>query len=178
MIPRVVQINVSQGGIPKRPIQAGRVLRDRIEGDNWNDLRYHGWPDQAICLFSLELIKELKAEGFALFPGALGENLTTEGIDFHGIHLGDVYRVGKEVEIRVTKIRAPCRTIAVYGENIIKAIYDLEVKKGNVRTPKWGRSGFYAEVLNEGLVYPGDGIVQIADRAHLATHQQQHSITS
>ena len=158
----VVQINISSGGIPKKPVPLGRVVFGKIEGDNWNDHRYHGWPDQALCLFSVELIEELKAEGFPLFPGALGENLTTRGLDFHRIRLGDVYSVGPEVEIRITKIRVPCKTITVYGGGIMKATYDLDVRAGNVETPKWGRSGFYAEVLKEGVIHPGDSM-QLAE---------------
>ena len=153
MTPHVVQINISPGGIPKKPVSAGRVVFGKVEGDDWNDRRYHGWPDQALCLFSVELIEELKAEGFPLFPGALGENLTTGGLDYHKVRIGEVYRIGKEVEIRITKIRVPCRTISVYGEGILTAMYDLDVKKGNVDTPKWGRSGFYAEVLKEGMIH-------------------------
>ena len=175
MTPRVIQINISQGGVPKRPVSSGRVLRDKVEGDNWNDRRYHGWPDQAICLFSLELIEELKEEGFPLFPGALGENFTTEGLDFHRVRLGDVYRVGKESEIRITKIRVPCRTITVYGEGIMRATYDLEVKSGNVHSPKWGRSGFYAEVLKEGLVHPGDAMVLLTGSYPMPGAEEQLS---
>lgn len=158
MTPHVVQINISPGGIPKKSVPVGRAVFGRIEGDDWNDRRYHGWPDQAVCLFSVELIEELKIEGFPLFPGALGENLTTRGLDFHKVRIGEVYRVGAEVEIGITKIRVPCRTITVYGEGIMKTMYDLEVKEGNVHTPKWGRSGFYAEVLKEGVIHPGDPV--------------------
>jgi MOSC domain-containing protein YiiM len=170
MTPRVVQVNISAGGLPKRPIPVGTVTFSKVEGDNWNDRRVHGWPDQAICLFSIELIEELKAEGFPLFPGAMGENFTTEGLDFRAVRLGNVYRVGSEVEIRITKIRVPCKTITVYGEGIIKATYDLEVKHGNVNTPKWGRSGYYAEVLKEGSVHPGDLMV-LVDEITSMTHQ-------
>jgi MOSC domain-containing protein YiiM len=173
MTPRVIQINVSTGGVPKSPISAGRVTFSKVEGDDWNDRRFHGWPDQAICLFSLELIEELKGEGYPLFPGALGENFTTEGLDFRAVRLGDVYHIGSDAEIRVTKIRVPCRTITVYGEGIIKAIYDREVKGGNVNTPKWGRSGYYAEVLKEGSVYPGDQIVLLENRASTAHQSSQ-----
>ena len=163
MNPHVVQINISSGGIPKKPVPFGRVVFGKVEGDDWNDRRYHGWPDQALCLFSVELIEELKAEGFPLFPGALGENLTTKGLDFHKVRIGEVYRVGQEVEIRITKIRVPCRTITMYGEGIMRATYDPEVKRGNVNTPKWGRSGFYAEVLKEGVIHSGDQIDLMGD---------------
>jgi MOSC domain-containing protein YiiM len=157
--PRILQVNISQGGIPKKPIPAARITFSRVEGDDWANKRVHGLPGQAVCLFSLELIEELKAEGFPLFPGALGENLTTEGIDFRRIRIGDVFRAGEEAEIRISRIRVPCRTITVYGEGIREATYDAEVKQGNVETPRWGRSGYYAEVLREGTVRPGDPLV-------------------
>jgi MOSC domain-containing protein YiiM len=153
---RIVQVNVSPGGVPKHAVGEARVFFDRVEGDGWNDTKHHGLPGQALCLFSMELIAELREEGFPLFPGALGENFTTEGIDYRRIHPGDRFRAGSELEIRITKIRQPCRTIAVYGETLLRAIFDAEVKAGNTSSRKWGRSGYYAEVLKEGTVRTGD----------------------
>ena len=37
---------------------------------------FHGGPERALCLFSLERILELQAEGHPIFPGAAGENIT------------------------------------------------------------------------------------------------------
>jgi MOSC domain-containing protein YiiM len=155
---RVLQINVSPGGVPKKPIPEGRVTFTHVAGDDWDDKKHHGLPGQAICLFSAELIEELRQEGFPLFPGAMGENFTTEGLEYRRVRLGDTYSVGSEVTIRITKIRRPCRTITVYGEGIIKATYDAAVRAGDTSAPKWGRSGYYAEVLREGVVRPGDPI--------------------
>jgi len=156
--PHLIQVNISQGGVPKYSVPEGRVTLTRVEGDDWNDKKFHGLPGQAICLYSLELIAELTREGFPIFPGALGENFTTEGLEYHSVRIGQTWRVGNEVVIRITKVRGPCRTITVYGEGILRAIYDSEVKRGNVHSPKWGRSGYYAEVLREGTVRPGDPI--------------------
>jgi MOSC domain-containing protein YiiM len=161
--PYLVQVNISAGGVPKEPVERARVRFDRLEGDDWNDKKHHGRPGQAVCLFSLELIEELKREGFPLFPGAMGENFTTSGLDFRTMRLGQVYQVGHEVEIRITKVRTPCRTITVYGEGIIRATYDAEVKAGDTGSPKWGRSGYYAEVLREGTVRAGDHIRLLAN---------------
>ena len=163
MTPRILQINVSQGGVPKRPIPEGEISFERVRGDDWNDKKHHGVSGQALCLYGVELIRELRHEGYPLFPGALGENLTTEYLDYRNVRIGQIYAVGREVLIRITKVRVPCRTIAVYGQGIIKALYDAEVKKGNIHTPKWGRSGFYAEVLQVGTVYPGDPMVLQSD---------------
>ncbi len=153
---RLIQVNVSRGGVPKLPVEQAGVFFDHIDGDSWNDVKHHGLHGQAVCLFSLELIAELKAEGYPVFPGALGENFTTEGVDYRGVRLGDKFRVGNEVEIRITKVRRPCRTITIYGEGIIRATFDAGVRAGDPSSPRWGRSGYYAEVLKEGLVRPGD----------------------
>ncbi len=162
MGPRLVQINISPGGVPKHPVPEGRITFSRVEGDDWNDKKNHGLTGQAICLYSVELIDELQKEGFPIFPGALGENFTTEGINYHSVRIGHTWQVGKEVVIRITRVRGPCRTITVYGEGILRAMYDIEVKRGNVLTPKWGRSGYYAEVLQGGVVRPGDPITTLS----------------
>ncbi len=160
MFPHLLQVNVSAGGVPKRPIERGRVTLSRIEGDDWNDRKHHGLPGQAVLLFSSELLEELRHEGYPVFPGALGENLTTRALDYRALRPGDVLSIGPHVEIRITKVRVPCRTLAVYGEEILRTLYDDQVRSGDVTSPKWGRSGFYAEVLKEGWVRPGDPIEQ------------------
>ena len=157
----IVQINVSPGGVPKRPINRGTVTRERILGDDWNDKRHHGLPGQALCLFSLETIEELVREGYPVFPGALGENLTTSGLDYRTVRPGQQYAIGAEVRIRITKVRQPCRTIAVYGPSLLRALFDPEVKRGSTDSPRWGRSGFYAEVLREGTIAPGDPLYPV-----------------
>lgn len=159
---RLAQVNVSRGGVPKLPVEQARVFVNHVDGDSWNDVKHHGLDGQAVCLFSLELIAELKAGGYPLFPGALGENFTTEGIDFRRVRLGDRFRVGNEVEIRITKVRRPCRTITIYGKGIIRATFDADVRAGKPSSPRWGRSGYYAEVLKEGIVRPGDSIVPLS----------------
>ena len=67
---RVVQINISPGGVPKLPVAAARVTPDGLEGDGHRDLEHHGGPERALCLFSLEQIRALQAEGHAVTPGA------------------------------------------------------------------------------------------------------------
>jgi len=48
-----------------------------IEGDVHADRVHHGGPHQALMLASLEDIERLRAEGFAIVAGSLGENLTS-----------------------------------------------------------------------------------------------------
>ena len=157
---KLVQLNISQGGMPKKPIREAYVSFDRVEGDSWYYFG-HGGRERAVCLFSVELIEEMKKDGHPLFPGAMGENFTTEGLDYHQIKLGDVFQVGQEVQIKINRIRIPCSNLDVYGKGLQQKLYDKEVKNGNVETPKWGKSGFKCEVVKEGIVRPGDEIVKI-----------------
>ena len=110
----ILQINVSPGGIPKRPIVEATVTAEGIHGDSWAHPNIHGGPNKALLLITSEGIDELVAQGFPLFPGALGENLTTTGLDRRQMRAGQRYRAG-EVFLELTKLRAPCETLDVYG---------------------------------------------------------------
>lgn len=151
----IVQINISPGGIPKRPIPEAEVTPEGIHGDSWAHPQIHGGPNQAVLLITSEGLDELIAQGYPLYPGALGENLTVTGLDRRQMRVGQRYRVG-EVLIELTKIRTPCSTIEVYGPSIGKAVYDAQVKAGDISSPRWGLSGFYARVLRAGVIRPGD----------------------
>ena len=37
-------------------------------------------------------------------------------------------------------------------------MWDAQIKQGDVMSPKWGMTGFYAEVLVEGIVNKNDEI--------------------
>jgi MOSC domain-containing protein YiiM len=155
----ILQINVSPGGIPKRPIAEALVTMEGIRGDRWSHPDIHGGTNQAILIITSEGIDELVAQGFPLFPGALGENLTTLGLDRRRFRAGQRYRAG-DVFLELTKRRAPCATLNVYP-GIQHAIFDAQVNNGDASSPRWGLSGFYARVLRAGTIRPGDPIAQI-----------------
>ena len=158
----ILQINISPGGIPKRPIAEGVVTAERIRGDAWAHPQLHGGLNQALLLITSEGIAELVAQGFPLYHGALGENLTTCGLDRRQMRIGQRYRIG-EVMLELTKLRAPCSALDVYGPGIQQAIYDAQVKAGDPASPRWGLSGFYARVLRPGVIRPHD-IITLADQ--------------
>jgi len=160
----VVQVSISPGGVPKRPVTEGMIAPLGIEGDGHAHPEVHGGPQQAVLLLCLETIEELKKEGFAVYPGALGENLTIEGLDRRKIRIGQRYRAGDAI-LEITKIRRPCATLSVYGEGIRKAIYDAQVKAGDPSTPRWGRSGFLASVVQSGRVSEGAPVLLLAETA-------------
>ena len=159
----IIQINVSRGGIPKLPIVEATVTPEGIRGDSWAHPRYHGGPKQALLFICSESIDELKAKGYRLFPGALGENLTTRGLDRRQMRSGQRYRIG-DVLIELTKVRVPCGTLDIYGPDIKHEIYDQQVKDGDPRSPRWAISGFYAAVIRPGTLRQHD-IITLVDQA-------------
>ena len=158
----ILQINISPGGIPKRPIAEATVTPQGIRGDAWAHPEIHGGPNQALLVVTAEGIDELVAQGFPLYSGALGENLTTLGLDRRQMRLGQRYRVG-EVSIELTKPRAPCGTLSVYGFGIQHAVYDAQVRSGDPASPRWGLGGFYARVIHGGVIHPRD-IITLVDQ--------------
>lgn len=150
----VVQVSVSRGGVPKLAIPVADVTGNGIIGDSWR-FPFHGGRRQAILLITIEGLDDLIAQGFRLFPGALGENITTRGLDRRELRIGQRVSVG-EAEIELTKVRAPCATIDVYGTGIQAAMYDARVQAGDAASPRWGLSGFYAAVIRPGVVRAGD----------------------
>jgi MOSC domain-containing protein YiiM len=158
----IIQINISRGGVPKLPIPEGHVTRLGIEGDSWAHPRIHGGPRQAVLLICAEVVEALAARGYPVFFGALGENFTVRGLDHRQFRVGQRYRLG-EAFVELTKIRAPCPTLDVYGPSIKQEIYDKQVKSGDPNSPRWGMSGLYAQVLQSGTVRPHD-IITLVDQ--------------
>ncbi len=156
---RVLQLSVSrEGGVPKRPVPEARLTREGVRGDGHAHPRIHGGPDAAVLMIDDAWLAHLVDAGFRVFPGALGENVTSTGVDAKWLAPGTRVQVGNAV-IEVVKARVPCRTIDVYGAGIAKHIYDARSKSGDVASPVWGASGLLFRVITEGDVRAGDAIV-------------------
>jgi len=153
----ILQVSTSRGGLPKRAIPSGDLGPLGLAGDHHDHSDVHGGPRQAVLLISSESIANLTAQGFPLYPGALGENITTLGLDRAQWRPGQRWRIGLAV-IEFTKVRGPCQLLNVYGPGIQKAMYDEKVHAGDPSSPLWAISGFYASVVQPGVVRPGDPI--------------------
>ena len=153
---RIVQLSVSPGGVPKSAVTEVQVTRLGLEGDAHRDTEHHGGPDRAVCLFSMEAIHALAAEGHAIAPGAIGENVTIEGLAWAQV-VPEVYlRLGEGVLLQVTRYTSPCLTIApVFTDRQYSRV-------SQKRHP--GFSRVYARVLTEGRLRPGDGVRIISER--------------
>lgn len=104
---RLASINVSEGGVPKTPVQEVVVRASGLDGDRQRDRRVHGGPDRAVSLYSLEAIEALQREGHPIGIGTAGENLTVSGLDWSAVVPGVELQVGR-VRLRVTGFMAPC----------------------------------------------------------------------
>jgi MOSC domain-containing protein YiiM len=157
----ILQINVSPGGVPKTPVARAVAHELGLEGDDHHDKKHHGGPKRALLLIASEVIGELQAEGWPLFYGALGENLTTRGLDHSAWRCGQRFRAGT-VELELTVPRGPCSNLHRYGAGIEARIYDKRVKALDPQSSLWGLSGFYAAILKPGEVATDD-IIELID---------------
>jgi MOSC domain-containing protein YiiM len=147
---RVFRINLSNGGVPKLPVAEARVTKDGIIGDRQRYPVFHGGPERAVSLYSLEVIERLRSEGHPIEPGSTGENVTVTGLDWRLLAPGSRLAIGSEVVLEITGYAAPCGTIkASFADGRFKRIS----QKVNP-----GESRLYTRVLGEGRVSAGDEV--------------------
>ena len=150
-MPTLHRINVNPaGGVPKHAVGRAVVHIDHVEGDKQRNLKYHGGPLRAVCLYSLERIEALQAEGHPITPGSTGENLTLSGVDWDHVVPGTRLQIGPEVTLEVTSYTAPCRNIAA-------SLADGKFSRmSQEKFPGWSR--VYVKVLRPGVVTVGDEV--------------------
>jgi MOSC domain-containing protein YiiM len=147
--------------IDKRP-QPGRVPVGELglAGDRVCDTKNHGGPDLALYAYAEEDANWWAGQLDRDIPtGLFGENLRTEGLDVNGALLGEVWRIGDEVEVMVRAPRIPCITF-----------------QHRMQEPRWvkrfhqaGRPGAYLKVLRTGSIGAGDPIEVLSRPDHEVT---------
>jgi len=147
---RIFQINVSDGGVPKLPVHSAEITPSGVVGDRQRDLEHHGGMERAVCLYALERILDLQAEGHPIYPGAAGENLTLAGLDWELIVPGLRLRLGGDALVEVTRYTSPCSNLAPY---FIDAGFSRISQKLH---PGWSR--VYARLLQPRVVRVGDRV--------------------
>ncbi len=115
-----------------------------LEGDG-HDHEKHRTPIQAVSILDLEVLEAIADEsGVLLPPGALGENLTLQGVSVQLLAEGDRLAFEGGVELRITRVRPPC--------------YVLDPLSPLFKKTLWNRIGMYASVITPGSLVVGQAI--------------------
>src|SRR5262245_52005900 len=110
MIGRVESVNTSGGGVPKTSVFEALITTLGVDGDRQAHPQFHGGPDRAVVLYSLDVIRRLQDEGHPIATGTTGENITLSGIDWDALQPGHELDVGG-ARLQITKFASPCETI-------------------------------------------------------------------
>jgi MOSC domain-containing protein YiiM len=147
-------------GICKSPVSERLYLKKLgFAGNGVADLKHHGGPDKAVCVYSLNHYPYWEEVlGMKLPPAAFGENLSVSGLHEDDVCIGDIFHLGTAV-VQVSQPRQPCRTLAArYGRNdMMKLVVES------------GRTGFYFRVMKKGVVEAGDILIIKERDAHNIT---------
>ncbi|MGV3590826.1 MAG: MOSC domain-containing protein [Gammaproteobacteria bacterium] len=106
-----------------------------------------------VHLIHEELHDELRAAGFGVGPGVMGENITTRGIDLLGLPTGTRLQLGADAVIELTGLRNPCKQLDDYHQGLMAAVLERRTDGTLVR-----KAGVMAIVLRDGVVRAGDTI--------------------
>ncbi|MRD48142.1 MOSC domain-containing protein [Caenimonas koreensis DSM 17982] len=117
-----------------------------------------------VHLLHAELFDELVAGGFAVFPGDLGENITTRGLDVLALPTGTRLRIGADAIVEITGLRNPCSQIDKFQLGLTAAVLDRDAQGNLIR-----KAGVMGIVLQGGEVRTGDAIeVMLPALPHVA----------
>jgi MOSC domain-containing protein YiiM len=106
-----------------------------------------------VHLIHAELHEELRAAGFAVAPGQIGENVTTHGIDVLGLPAGTRLHLGGAAVVEVTGLRNPCQQFDRFQAGLTAALLGRDPNGKLIR-----KAGIMSIVLAGGDVRPGDAI--------------------
>ena len=112
-------------------------------------------PDQPnlrqVHLIHAELFDELRGQGFDIFPGQIGENITTRGVHLLSLPVDTLLHIGPSAIVRVTGLRNPCLQLDEFSKGLMRALLDRDEEGNLVR-----KAGIMGIVLAGGEVRPGD----------------------
>jgi len=114
-------------------------------------------PDQPnlrqVHLLHAELLDELRAAGFDLAEGQIGENVTTRGVDLLSLPTGTRLHLGATAVVEVTGLRNPCGQLNGIQPGLMQATLDRTDDGDLVR-----KAGIMGVVVSDGEVRPGDPV--------------------
>jgi MOSC domain-containing protein YiiM len=115
-----------------------------------------------VHLIHAELHDELRAAGFIVTAGQMGENVTTRGVDLLALPTGTRLHLGVEAIVEVTGLRNPCTQLDQIQAGLMASTLARDEHGQLVR-----KAGIMAIVLASGEVRPGDAIrVELPPEPH------------
>lgn len=149
----LVQVNSSQGGVPKKSIDHAYIGWKGVEGDRQATRKHHGRPFQALSLWSAEVMQTLRTEGHQVVPGSAGENITVSGINWSDVRPGTRVRIG-EVLCDISSYAVPCKQLAdlFVNRDFNRIHHDRDLESGTATCR------VYATVIERGNIATGDPI--------------------
>jgi MOSC domain-containing protein YiiM len=116
-----------------------------------------------VHLLHSELHEQLRAAGFDISSGQMGENITTEGVDLLGLPAGTRLRLGSSAVVELTGLRNPCFQLDAFRPGLKSAVLGKDEHGNLIR-----KAGVMAIVLARGEVWPGDPIaVELPSGPHV-----------
>ena len=106
-----------------------------------------------VHLIQAELLDELKAAGFAVAPGDMGENVTTRGLDLLALPRGTRLRLGPEAIVELTGLRNPCAQVEAFQSGLLAAVLGRAPDGSLIR-----KAGVMGIVINGGELCVGEEI--------------------
>ena len=107
-----------------------------------------------VHLIHSELHDELRAAGFVVAPGDMGENITTRGVELLGLPTGSRLHLGESAVVEVTGLRNPCVQLDHFQSGLMSAVLARDYTGDLIR-----KAGVMGIVLADGDVVAGDRIV-------------------
>lgn len=106
-----------------------------------------------VHLIHEELHDELRAAGFAVAAGIMGENITVRGVDILGLPTVTRLYLGATAVVEITGLRNPCRQLDGIQPGLMAAVLGHDERGNLIR-----KAGVMGIVLSDGLVRPGDEV--------------------
>jgi len=107
-----------------------------------------------VHLIHAELHQELRAAGFNVTPGQMGENITTRGVDLLALPTGTRLQLGDAAVVEITGLRNPCAQLDQIQDNLLAAVLGRDENGNLIR-----KSGIMGIVVTSGWVRPGDPVL-------------------
>ena len=162
MTGRVVAVSRSaRHRFSKEPLEAVTLLAGfGVEGDAHGGAtvqhrsRKRWRPDlpnlRQVHLLHAELLDDLRAQGFDVGPGQVGENVLTRDVDLLALPTGTRLHLGDAAVVEVTGLRNPCVQLDRFADGLMEATLRRD-DDGTLHR----LAGVMAVVLTGGEVRPG-----------------------